>query len=279
MSFRSAYAVERGQRPDLEAIDAGDTGDFADEDAACETIARDRDRLRTLQRRLYAERRRSLLIVLQAPDAGGKDGAARHLATAVDPRGVAVHAFSVPTPEEAAHDFLWRVHKAVPAHGQIAVFNRSHYEDVLVPRVHGTLPDGEIAKRLKRIVDFEKLLAQNGTTIVKCYLHVTRAEQLRRLEARLDDPEKRWKVDPDDYIERARWDDYRAAYEDAIERTNRRRAPWFVIPANHKWFRNVVVTRIAIETLEAMDPQVPEPLADVEALRRRFHPAGTPRSE
>ncbi len=271
MSYRSIYAAERGRRPDFDALDANETNGFAGHDAARETMEHDRDRARTLQTRLYAENLRSLLIVLQAPDAGGKDGAARYLASALDPRSLTVHAFERPTPQESAHDFLWRVHAVAPARGRIAIFNRSHYEDVLVPRAHGAISPKDAAKRLRRIVDFEKLLAQNGTAIVKLYLHVSPDEQLRRLEARLDDPLKQWKVDPADYAERERWPAYRSAYEDAIAATNRRRAPWFVIPANHKWFRNLAVTRIVIETLDAMDPAIPPPSANIAELRRRYH--------
>ncbi len=261
MSYTSTYRVERKRPVRLDAFDASATGEFADHDAARQTMSRDVDRLRTLHTRLFAEKRRALLIVLQSVDAGGKDGLVRHLFAALNPRAATTHAFEPPTPEEAAHDFLWRVHRVVPAYGNVAVFNRSHYEDVLVPRVHGTLDRDALAKRTRRIVGFEKLLVQNGTTILKFFLHISPDEQLCRFEARIDDPDKQWKVDPDDYAERARWPAFRRAYEDLITTTNRKRAPWFVVPANHKWFRNLVATRIAIETLEALDPHAPPPAA------------------
>ncbi len=276
MSYSSTYRVERGKRARLEDVDARDTGAFADHEAARPAMERDCERLRTLQTRLRAEGRRALLVVFQAVDAGGKDGAVRHVMSALDPRGARAHAFEPPTPLEAAHDFLWRVHAQAPALGEIVLFNRSHYEDVLVPSAHGTLPKDAVAKRLRRIEEFEKNLVQAGTVIRKFYLHVTPDEQLRRFEARLDDPDKRWKADPRDLEERALWSAYRAAYEAAIACTSRRRAPWFIVPANAKWFRNLVVTRIIVETLEELDPCAPEPAFDVQAMRRALHGAGEP---
>jgi len=273
VSYSSTYGIERGRRIRLGDLDASSTGAFADRDAARETMERDLDRLRTLHTRLYAERRRAVLIVLQSLDAGGKDGAVGHLMRALNPRAATTHAFEPPTADEAAHDFLWRVHRVVPAFGTVAVFNRSHFEDVIVPRLHGTLADEDIVKRCRRIVDFEKLLAQNGTTILKFYLHVTSAEQVRRFESRIDDPEKHWKVDAADYDQLACRAAYRAVYEDLIAATNRKRAPWFVVPANHKWFRNLVLTRIAVETLERLDPQMPPLPHDAADLRRKLRDA------
>ncbi len=189
-----------------------------------------------------------------------------------------MHAFKVPTAEEAAHDFLWRAHAATPARGHIAVFNRSHYEDVLVTRVHGLVPEDVWRKRYDRINEFEKNLAQAGTHIVKFFLHVSADEQLRRFKKRLDDPQSWWKLSESDYAERARWDDYRKAYEDALERCSTKRAPWYVIPANHKWFRNLAVARIVADTLDDLDLQLPKPAADIDAVRRAYEAAAAHRT-
>ena len=273
MSLRGTLAVEPGSRVRLDAIDPADTGKHHSEDEARATVGEDLARLSKLQYRLYAENRRSLLIVLQAPDAGGKDGTVRHVFGALNPQGASVHAFKVPTAEEAAHDFLWRIHAAAPGHGRVAIFNRSHYEDVLVPRVHGTVPKETIVKRYDRINEFEKNLAQAGTLILKFYLHISADEQLRRFEARLEDPRKQWKISEADYAERGAWDDYRKAFEEAFERTSTRRAPWFVIPANHKWFRNLAVARIVVGALDDLDLEYPQPSVDLEEMRRKYHAA------
>jgi len=273
VSFRKEFVVEPGSRCRLDAIDPAYTGKHGSEEAAQDAIAGDLARLAKLQFRLYAENRRSLLIVLQAPDAGGKDGTVRHVFGALNPQGASVHAFKVPTAEEAAHDFLWRIHAATPGRGQIAIFNRSHYEDVLVPRVHHTLPKETIVKRYDRINEFEKNLTQAGTVILKFYLHISPDEQLRRFEQRLEDPHKQWKISDADYAERAYWDDYRKAFEDAFEQTSTKRAPWFVIPANHKWFRNLAVARIVTDALDELDMKFPEPSVDIEEMRAKYHAA------
>ncbi len=184
-----------------------------------------------------------------------------------------MHAFKVPTAEEADHDFLWRVHAAAPARGQIAVFNRSHYEDVLVVRVHDLVPKHVWEQRYDRINEFEKNLHQAGTHIVKFFLHISPDEQLRRFKSRLDDPEKWWKLNESDYAERKLWNDYQKAYEDALERCSTKRAPWYVIPANHKWFRNLAVARIVADTLDELDLQLPKPAADIDAIRREYEAA------
>ena len=273
MSLRRTFVVEPGSRVRLDAIDASDTGNHGSEDEAQATIAEDLARLTKLQYRLYAENERSLLIVLQAPDAGGKDGTVRHVFGALNPQGASVHAFKVPTAEEAAHDFLWRIHAATPGRGRITIFNRSHYEDVLVTRVHHTVPKETIEKRFDRINEFEKNLVQAGTLILKFYLHISPDEQLRRFEARLEGPRKQWKISDADYAERAYWDDYRKAFEDALERTSTRRAPWFVIPANHKWFRNLAVARIVTDALDDLGMKYPKPSVDLKEMQRKYHDA------
>jgi PPK2 family polyphosphate:nucleotide phosphotransferase len=275
VSLRRTLIVEPGSRVRLDAIDPSDTGKHGGEDDAQAAIGEDLARLTKLQYRLYAENRRSLLIVLQAPDAGGKDGTVRHVFGALNPMGASVHAFKVPTADEAAHDFLWRIHTVTPARGRIVIFNRSHYEDVLVTRVHGIVPKETIVKRYDRINEFEKNLAQAGTLILKFYLHISADEQLRRFAARLEDPRKQWKISDADYTERDFWDDYRKAFEDALEQTSTRRAPWFVIPANHKWFRNLAVARIVTDALDDLDMKYPEPSVDLEEMRRKYHDAAT----
>jgi len=273
VSYRDKFVVRPGCKLRLDRIDPSETGKHVSEEEARAAVEHDCARLDHLQYLMYAENRRSLLIVLQALDAGGKDGTVRHVFRAFNPQGAYVHAFKVPTAEEAAHDFLWRVHAAAPARGQIAIFNRSHYEDVLVPRVHRTLPQETIAKRYDRIAEFEKNLHQAGTHILKFYLHISKEEQLRRFGERLDDPRKQWKLNAGDYAERARWDDYRKAYEEAIEATTTHRAPWFVIPANHKWFRNLAVARIVADELDGLGMKFPKPPDDLDEIRRAYEDA------
>ena len=231
------------------------------------------DELNRLQYLLFADQRRSLLIVLQGPDASGKDGTIRKVFTGMDPQGVQVTAFKQPTAEEAAHDFLWRVHKAAPARGQVAIFNRSHYEDVLIARVRNLVPEKEWAKRYRRINEFEALLAENGTTILKFFLHLSREEQLDRFRRRLEDPSRQWKISESDYTERKVWDAYLAAYEDAIAKTSHAHAPWYVIPADRKWVRNLAVGRIIADKLARMDLKTPTPRVDLNKIRRHFHEA------
>ena len=230
---------------------------YADGDAARPRLLSLRQCLSDLQELLYAEHRRSLLIVLQAMDTGGKDGAIENLLTGVNPAGVQVANFKAPTAEELSHDFLWRIHAQTPARGHIGVFNRSHYEDVLVTRVHGLVDKKTWTRRYEDINNFEELLTQNGTHILKFFLHISKEEQAGRLQARLDDPTKNWKFDPNDLKERARWDDYQAAYEDAVRHCSPAHAPWFVVPANHKWARDLAITEIVVAELEAMKLRPP----------------------
>ncbi|MBD2722026.1 polyphosphate kinase 2 family protein [Hymenobacter armeniacus] len=217
-----------------------------------------RRRLSELQELLYAEHRRSLLIVLQAMDTGGKDGAIENLLTGVNPAGVQVATFKAPTSEELKHDFLWRIHAQTPKRGHIGVFNRSHYEDVLITRVHGLIDAKTCQERYDDINHFEQLLTRNGTVVLKFFLHISKDEQAQRLQARLDDPAKNWKFDPNDLKERAYWDDYQQAYEDALRHCSSKDAPWFVIPANHKWARDLAMSEIVVAALEAMNPQPPK---------------------
>jgi PPK2 family polyphosphate:nucleotide phosphotransferase len=213
----------------------------------------------SLQERLWAEQRQSMLLVLQAMDAGGKDGAIKHVFTGVNPQGFRISNFRAPSETELSHDFLWRVHQVVPRHGEIGIFNRSHYEDVVAVRVRALAPEKVWRPRFEHIRRFEELLASAGTTVVKCYLHISKEKQAARLQARLDDPEKRWKFRRGDLADRALWDDYMAAYEEAIAETSTALAPWYVIPADRKWYRNWALSNIVVDTLGRMDPQCPKP--------------------
>ena len=210
-----------------------------------------------LQFQLYAEQKRSLLICLQAPDAGGKDGVVRHVIGSMNPQGCRVVPFKQPTAEELAHDFLWRIEKQTPRQGEVVIFNRSHYEDVIVVRVHDLVPKKVWSQRYEQINDFERRLVANGTHILKFFLHISKEEQLERFKDRLDDPARHWKISEADYSERKHWDDYETAYEDAISKCSTEAAPWFVIPSDHKWFRNLAISRIIVETMENMGIKIP----------------------
>jgi PPK2 family polyphosphate:nucleotide phosphotransferase len=215
--------------------------------------------LETLQELLFAEQKHRVLIVLQAMDTGGKDGTIRHVFEGVNPSGVRVASFKVPTKEELAHDYLWRVHKQTPRKGEIAIFNRSHYEDVLVVRVHNLVPEKVWRKRYEQINDFERLLSEEGTTILKFFLHIDKVEQKSRLQARLDDPQKRWKFSLGDLDERKLWPDYSKAYEEAIGQTSTEWAPWYIIPSNRKWYRNLTIAKTIIGTLQNLNMEFPQP--------------------
>lgn len=240
-----------------------DTGGFENEEAIAGELERHRRRVDALQDILAAERRHALLIVLQAMDTGGKDGTIRHIFTGVNPQGVNVTPFKVPTPLEAAHDYLWRVHAAVPQVGTIGIFNRSHYEDVLVTRVHNLIPDKVAKRRFREINQFEEMLFHNRVTILKFFLHISRKEQAARLKARCDEKDKRYKISETDFHERRYWNKYQQAYEDAIRATSQKHAPWFVIPSDHKWYRNLMISRVIVEALEGMDLHYPKPAFDV----------------
>jgi PPK2 family polyphosphate:nucleotide phosphotransferase len=250
--------VQPGSSVDLGVIDASATHGHAKEQADVELAAR-HARLSDLQDRLWAEAKHAVLVVLQGIDGAGKDGTIRNVMGAFNPQGCTVSAFKVPTPVELAHDYLWRVHQRVPGRGEIGIFNRSHYEDVLVVRVESLVARDVWSRRYAQINDFERTLAAAGTTILKFFLHIDRDEQRERFEARLADPTKTWKFRLADLDVRKRWNDYMAAYEDALTRCSTEEAPWYVIPANRKWFRNLAVAEILADTLEALDPRYPEP--------------------
>ena len=262
-----AYQVKPNAKLDLSKHDPADRGEFRNgKDEALPEMAKLNDRLTELQELLYAENKRRILIVLQAMDTGGKDGTIRRVFSGVNPQGVRVASFKVPTPEELAHDYLWRVHKVVPGNGEIVIFNRSHYEDVLVVRVHNIVPKEVWSKRYEQINNFERLLAETGTTILKFFLHIDLDEQKERLQARLDDPAKHWKFRLGDLDERKLWPEYMKAYEDALEKTSTDYAPWYVIPANRKWYRDLVISRILVETLEGLNMQYPKSEENLEGV-------------
>lgn len=238
-------------------FDTRDKSCFPDRDEAEAETALDIAAIAELQNRLYAESKQALLIVLQATDTGGKDSTIRKVLGPINPQGVRVTSFKAPSATELAHDYLWRIHQAVPPKGMIGVFNRSHYEDVLIVRVHGLAPPEKIEQRYDQINDFERHLAENGVTILKFFLHISKKEQKERLQARLDDPSKHWKFNPADLEERERWDAYEEAFEIALSRCSTKHAPWFVIPADRKWYRNAVIARIIRSTLDDMNPHYP----------------------
>ena len=261
---RAGHRVTEGDKVSLGDIPTDDKGGFAgrDDPALQSQLGRDLDRLVELQEKLLAEEKRGVLVVLQAMDTAGKDGLLRKVVGPLDSRGVDVQSFKAPSREELAHDYLWRVHQRTPARGHMTFFNRSHYEDVLAVRVLGLQPKEVWEKRYRHMVEFERMLVDSGTQVVKIYLHISRAEQKRRLEERLTDPSKHWKFELGDLDSRAKWDDYMRAYEDAMERTSTDHAPWWIIPADHKWFRDFAVARILVELLEKMDPKYPRATVD-----------------
>jgi PPK2 family polyphosphate:nucleotide phosphotransferase len=253
------YLVKPDSKVKLSKFDPSDTGDFkGGKEAALAEFEKLNEKLEALQELLFAEHKHKVLIVLQAMDAGGKDGTIRRVFDSVNPAGVRVASFKAPTAEELDHDYLWRIHKQVPGKGEMVIFNRSHYEDVLVVRVHNLVPPEIWKKRFDQINEFERMLAESGTTILKFYLHIDKDEQKERLQARLDDPTKRWKFRLGDLDERKRWDDYMEAFEDVLSKTSTDYAPWHIIPANRKWYRDLVISSILVETLEDLKMKYPE---------------------
>lgn len=267
MTFSDLLRVVPGTAPDLASIDPSGTPGFdGDKAAARERLRPLRDELADFQERLWAEQRQSVLVVLQALDAGGKDGVIRKVITAFNPQGTRVTGFGVPTPEELRHDYLWRIHANTPGKGRIGVFNRSHYEDVLVVRVNNLVPESVWQARYDQINAFEAHLAANDTRIVKFYLHISRDEQRERFQKRLDNPEKHWKWSSGDLDARAKWDDFMRAYTDALTRCSTAAAPWFIIPADRKWYRDLAIAEVLAELAREMNPRWPEAEEDLSAI-------------
>jgi len=257
--------VEPGQKIKLAEIDPAGVANLTKDEAKA-ALAQNIKRMAKLQEVLYAEGKHALLIVLQAMDAGGKDGTVRSIMRGVNPQGVTVTGFKAPTVEELAHDFLWRVHRAVPGRGMIGIFNRSHYEDVLIVRVKNLAPKEVWQTRYQHINNFEQLLVDSGVTLLKFYLHISKKEQKKRLQARLDEPDKRWKFNPGDLAERARWDDYMHAFEDVFEKCSTKAAPWYIVPADKKWYRNAVLSETIVKTMESLEMKYPEPAAGLDKI-------------
>jgi PPK2 family polyphosphate:nucleotide phosphotransferase len=262
MNF-NRFRVKPGAKLDLDKRDPADkSGVPAAKEDRLRRLVELAQRVDALQDLLYAEHRHKVLIVLQGMDTSGKDGTIRHVFSEVDPLGVRAVSFRAPVGEELEHAYLWRIHRQTPGLGEIVIFNRSHYEDVLVPRVHAAIDLAECKRRYRQINDFERMLAENGTTLLKFFLHVSKAEQRARLQERIEKPEKRWKFNPRDLKERARWDEYMAAYEDAIEQTSSEWAPWYVVPSDSKSTRNLIVSSILVEALEGLNMTYPQPAED-----------------
>lgn len=258
--------IKPGAACRMKELDARAGSDLFEKPKAKEQIAANARVIADLAQRLYAEHRRSILLVLQGMDTSGKDGTIRTIMKGVNPQSCQVVSFKKPSEEELDHDFLWRVHSRVPRLGNIGIFNRSHYEDVLVVRVHSLVPEKTWSRRYDQINEFEQLLAESGTEIIKCFLHITRDEQRKRLQERIDDSSSHWKFNVQDLEERRLWDDYQRAYEDAIERCNTSVAPWYIVPADRKWFRNLVVSQLLRDRLETMNPRFPPSNVNFEGL-------------
>ena len=272
--FVKKLIVEPGSKIKLRDINPDVHGKHESQEAALPEIQAHLQKLDKLQYLMYAEKKHSLLIVLQGLDAAGKDGVVRHVIAGLNPAGCRVISFKQPTADDLAHDFLWRIHPHVPGKGSVAIFNRSHYEEVLIARVHKLIPEKQWSSRYDLINNFERLVAvENGTTILKFFLHISPEEQLARFKRRLDDPARQWKISEADYTERDYWDDYIAAFEDMLRKTSTEYAPWFVIPANRKWFRDLAISQIITNSLENLGMKFPKPSVDLADIKRRYHKA------
>lgn len=262
MEIDSPYLAKPGKKFELSSVPTSDMGKFKNKEAGLAAAEKNLEKMATYQERLYAEARRSLLIVLQAMDTGGKDGTIEFVFSSIDPQGCMVTSFKAPSTIERAHDYLWRIHQHTPARGMFGIFNRSHYEDVLVPPIKGWIDKEQTKKRYEHINAFEKMLVDEGTIVLKFYLHISKDEQKERLIARQEDRQKQWKFDPADLDARGDWDKYMKAYDDIFNHCNTTYAPWYVIPADRKWYRNYVVSEIITKALERMDPKFPKVAID-----------------
>ena len=273
LNYSKKFRVEKGSKVKLDEIDPNYKGEHKDKDAAEGELEKHAQRLGELQYLMYAEDKRSLLIILQALDAAGKDGTINHVFASMNPQGCRVYGFKTPSAEELAHDYLWRIHQDTPRKGYVTIFNRSHYEDVLVVRVHSLVPKDVWSKRYDEINNFERELVDNDTHIIKFYLHIDKEEQLSRFKQRLDDAKRHWKISESDYAEREFWNDYQKAYEEAMSKCSTNHAPWYIIPSNHKWFRNLAVSQILVDTLESLNMKFPAPTVNIEDIRKKYHAA------
>jgi PPK2 family polyphosphate:nucleotide phosphotransferase len=262
-----SYLIKPRAAVKLSRLSTSETGGFDSHDAAESLLAKHREQLARLQDVFYASQQKALLIVLQGMDTAGKDGTISHIFSGVNPQGCDVAAFKVPTPIEARHDFLWRVHPHVPARGMIQIFNRSHYEDVLAPRVHKQISTITVRRRLEDINEFEAMLADNDVVVLKFFLHISQKEQTARLQSRIDDPDKHWKLAESDFKERKFWPEYEEAYNDLIAATSKKHAPWFVIPSDHKWYRNVAISQILVDAMRSLKLKYPPPTMDPSKIK------------
>jgi PPK2 family polyphosphate:nucleotide phosphotransferase len=267
MKLKSPYLIKPHAAVKLSRLSTSETGGFDSHTAAEAVLVKHREQLANLQELLYASQQKALLIVLQGMDTAGKDGTISHIFSGVNPQGCDVAAFKVPTAIEARHDFLWRVHAQVPPRGMIQIFNRSHYEDVLAPRVHKIISPKEVRRRLEDINEFEAMLDDNNVVILKFFLHISQKEQKDRLQSRIDDPGKHWKLALSDFKERLFWAQYEEAYNDLIAATSKKHAPWFVIPADHKWYRNVAISQIILDAMRSLKLEYPAPTMDPSKIK------------
>ena len=270
MKIKSPFRIKPGASVSLRHLETSADGGHKSAASAAPILVKRRDRLGELQNVLYAGQQKAVLIILQGMDTAGKDGTIRHIFSGVNPQGCDVAAFKVPTELEARHDFLWRIHAAVPPRGMIGIFNRSHYEDVLSPRVHKLISHTVVTERLEQINHFEQLLSNSGVVILKFFLHISQDEQTARLQARLDTPDKHWKLSPADFKERQFWNDYEAAYNDILSSTSTRQAPWYVIPSDKKWYRNLAISEILVNALSSLDLKYPAPAEDATDLHHKL---------
>lgn len=263
------YMIKDTDEIQLKKLNPEETGEFISKKEVEAKTEMLKDRLAELQDILFAQKKHSLLVILQGMDSSGKDGTIKHIFSGINPQGFIVTSFKKPSLEEEAHDFLWRVHQKTPPKGYIAAFNRSHYEDVLVPKVHGQLKKENMKRRFRYIRQFEEMLVEEGTTIIKLFLHITKEKQLKKINDRLEDPKKHWKFDASDLQEREYWDNYQEAYEDVFKETSTNKAPWYWIPANHQWYRNYLALAIIVKALESLDlsyPKLDTPTPDISEL-------------
>jgi PPK2 family polyphosphate:nucleotide phosphotransferase len=267
MKLKSPYLVKPNAKLKLSRIASDDTGSFKHEDAANAVLDRHREEFAKLQEVFYASQQKALLIVLQGMDTSGKDGAISHIFCGINPQGCNVSSFKEPTPVEKLHDFLWRVHSQVPPRGMIQIFNRSHYEDILVPRVHKLISAGKLNQHIDDILEFESMLYDNQVIVLKFFLHISYEEQARRLQSRIDDPEKHWKLSESDFRERGFWSQYEDAYNHVIGATSRKHAPWFIIPSDHKWYRNVAISEVLVKVMKDLKLDYPKPTMDPSKIK------------
>lgn len=273
MNFSKKFIVQPGSSIRLKDLGPSFSKKNIEKISSIQEIKKLQEKMDEYQFRLFTEKKHSMLIVLQAPDAGGKDGVVRHVISSMNPQGCRVVSFKQPTPEELTHDFLWRIERQVPKPGEVVIFNRSQYEDVLVVRVHDLVPKEVWSNRYEQINNFEKRLTENGTHILKFFLHISKEEQLRRFKQRLDDPTRQWKISEADYTEREYWKNYETAYEEALSKCSTKESPWFIIPSDQKWFRNLAISKIIVETMEKFGIEFPEPSVNIEDIRSKYHTA------